>query len=116
MARTRNRSVTKRRHKKVLKAAKGYWGARRKLFKTARETVDRAMVYATIHRRLKKRDFRTLWNARISAGVRDNGLSYSRFVNGLKKANIKLNRKVLSEIAQNDKFAFTQLVQIAKET
>jgi large subunit ribosomal protein L20 len=113
MARTSNAPVTKRRHNKVLKAAKGYYGGRRRLYRSARESVRRAWAFATEHRRLKKRDFRTLWNARISAGTRLNGVSYSQFMGGLKKANVRLNRKVLSEIAQDDMPTFQELIKIA---
>jgi len=115
MARARNAPYTKRRHKKVLKAAKGYFGARRKLYKMAKETLERAWIFATIHRRRKKREFRALWNARISAEARQNGINYSRFMHGLKRAQVKINRKMLSEIAQIDKPAFKQLVKIAKK-
>ena len=102
-------------HKKVLKLAKGYYGGKSKLFKTANESVVRALRNAYVGRRLKKRDFRKLWIARINAATRINGLSYSRFMNGIKLAGIDLNRKVLSEIAINDPQAFTQLVETAKK-
>jgi large subunit ribosomal protein L20 len=115
MARTTHSPVSKRRHKKFLKAAKGYVGARHRLYTTARETVERAWEYATEHRKLKKRDFRTLWTTRISAGVRLNDMSYSKFMGGLKRAKIALNRKVLSELAQNDMPAFQELIKIAKQ-
>jgi len=114
MARTRNVPVTRRRHRKYLKAAKGYFGGRSRLYRTAREAVNRALAYATVHRRLKKRDFRTLWTTRISAAVREKGLSYSKFMDGLKKSKIQLDRKSLSEIAQTDSAAFEELIKIAK--
>lgn len=114
MARTTNGPQTKRRHKKFLKSAKGYFGGRSRLYRVARETVMRAMAFSTTHRRLKKRDFRTLWITRITAAVRANGLSYSKFMNGLKKANVLLDRKSLSQIAQQDPKAFQELVAVAK--
>lgn len=114
MARARNVPATRRRHKKYLKAAKGYFGGRRRLYRSARESVKRAWAYATKHRRRKKREFRQLWNARISAEARENGITYSRFMNGLKKAKVGLNRKSLAELAQTDKTAFKELVELAK--
>ncbi len=114
MSRARSVLATKRRHKRFLKAAKGYFGGRSKQYRVARQTVERAWAFATAHRRLKKRDFRTLWIARISAAVRANGLTYSRFMNALRRGNIQLNRKSLSELAQTDKEAFAQLIQVAK--
>lgn len=114
MARVRNVPATRRRHKRYLKAAKGYFSGRSKLYRRARETVERGWAFATIHRRHKKRDFRALWNARISAEARDNDISYSRFMSGLRKSSIQLNRKSLSEIAATDKKTFKALVEIAK--
>lgn len=114
MGRTTNVPVTKARHNKFLKLAKGYWGGRSKLYKHARTTVNRAMAYATKHRRLKKRDFRALWITRITAAVRANDFSYSRFIDGLKKADVALDRKSLSEIAQYDEVAFSKLINLAK--
>ena len=114
MARVKSVPVTRRRHKKVLKAAKGFFGGRRRLYRSAKESVKRAWAYATKHRRRKKREFRQLWNARISAASRENGMTYSRFVSGLKKSNVRLNRKSLSELAQTDKAAFKELVELAK--
>jgi large subunit ribosomal protein L20 len=102
-------------HKKILKLAKGYYGGKSKLFKTANEIVIRALRNAYVGRRLKKRDFRKLWIARINAATRINGLSYSRFINGIKLAGIDLNRKMLSEIAINDPKAFSELVEAAKK-
>lgn len=102
-------------HKKVLDQAKGYYGARSKIFRVAKQAVTKAGQYAYRDRRQRKRQFRALWIARINAGARDNGLSYSVFMNGLKKANIEIDRKVLSDIAIFDKPAFTALVEKAKE-
>ena len=99
---------------KILKSAKGYWGSKSKLYRVAREAVMKSGQYAYIGRKLKKRDFRTLWIARINAACRLNDISYSRFMNGLKKSNITLNRKVLAELAVNDASAFASLVATAK--
>ena len=107
-------STTQENHKKVLKLAKGYYGGKSRLFKTANESVIRALRNAYVGRRLKKRDFRRLWIARINAATRMNGLSYSRFMNGIKLAGIDMNRKMLSEIAINDPKAFANLVETAK--
>ncbi len=101
--------------KRVLKSAKGYYGARSKLLRSARDTVVRAGVYAFRDRRARKRDFRSLWITRITAACRSRGIGYARFINGLKRAAIALNRKMLSEIAIADPAAFDLLVQIAKE-
>lgn len=114
MARVKRAVNARKNHKKVLKLAKGYYGGKSKLFKTANETVIRALWNSYVGRRLKKRDFRKLWITRINAGVREHGLSYSRFIYGLKVANININRKMLSEMAINDKAAFGELVNIAK--
>ncbi|MGB4588603.1 MAG: 50S ribosomal protein L20 [Clostridiaceae bacterium] len=114
MARVKRGLNAHKNHKKVLKLAKGYYGGKSKLFKTANETVMRAMRNAYIGRKLKKRDFRSLWIARINAAARLNGLSYSRFMNGLKLAGVDINRKMLSEIAIYDPQAFTALVETAK--
>ena len=102
-------------HKKVLDKAKGYYGARSKVFRVAKQAVTKAGQYAYRDRRQRKRQFRALWIARINAAARENGLSYSVFMNGLKKANIEIDRKVLSDIAIFDKPAFTALVEKAKE-
>ncbi|GLC28713.1 50S ribosomal protein L20 [Clostridium omnivorum] len=115
MARVKRAMNARKYHKKVLKLAKGYYGGKSKLFKTANETVVRALRNAYVGRKLKKRDFRKLWIARINAGARQNGLSYSRFMNGIKLAGIDINRKMLSEIAINDPKAFAELVEIAKK-
>lgn len=103
-----------RRHKKYLKMAKGYRGARSKLYRTARETVERALCYAYRDRKQRKREFRKLWIMRINAGAREHGLSYSRFMRGLDLAGVELNRKVLADMAVREKAAFAQLVEMAK--
>jgi large subunit ribosomal protein L20 len=110
MPRIKRGPLTRRRHKRILKQAKGYVGGRSRLFKTAKETVMRAGNYAYRHRRLRKRDFRRLWIARINAAARLNGLNYSRLMGGLKKADIRVNRKMLAEIAVSDPQAFQELM------
>lgn len=115
MARIKGAMHTRKRHKKVLKLAKGYRGGRSRLFRTANEAVMKAMSNAYIGRKLKKRDFRQLWIARINAAARANGMNYSTMMNGLKKAGISINRKMLAEIAVSDAAAFTALVEKAKE-
>lgn len=114
MARIKGAMMTRKRRNKVLKLAKGYWGGKSKLFKTAKEAVMKSGQYAYIGRKQKKRNFRSLWITRISAGCKINGMNYSTFMNGLKKANCTLNRKMLSEIAINDADGFTALVEKAK--
>ena len=114
MARVKGAMATRKRRNKTLKLAKGYWGAKSKHFKMAKEAVMKSGNYAYIGRRLKKRDFRKLWITRISAACKMNGMNYSTFMNGLKKAGITLNRKMLSEIAIADKEAFAKLVEQAK--
>ena len=114
MARVKGAMATRKRRNKVLKLAKGYWGAKSKHFKMAKEAVMKSGNYAYIGRRLKKRDFRKLWITRISAACKMNGMNYSTFINGLKKAGIDLNRKMLSEIAIADPQGFTALVEKAK--
>ena len=114
MARVKGAMATRKRRNKTLKLAKGYWGGKSKLFKTAKEAVMKSGQYAYIGRRQKKRDFRKLWITRISAACKMNGINYSQFMIGLKKANITLNRKMLSEIAIHDAAAFTALVEKAK--
>lgn len=110
------RGVTKRaRHKKILKLAKGYFGSKSKLFRPANEQVLKSLAYAYAHRRKKKGDFRRLWITRINAGCRLNGLSYSRFINGLKIAGVNINRKVLSDMAINDAETFAKLTEVAKQ-
>ena len=113
MARVKGALATRKRRKKVLKLAKGYWGAKSKHFKMAKEAVMKSGNYAYIGRKQKKRDFRRLWITRISAGCKANGINYSTFMNGLKKAGITLNRKMLSEIAIADAAGFTALVEKA---
>jgi len=114
MARIKGAVNAKKKHKKVLKLAKGYYGMKSKIFRCANPAVMRALRSAYIGRKLRKRDFRKLWIARINAGTRVNGLSYSKFINGLKKANIDINRKMLSEMAIHDAEGFAQLVEVAK--
>ena len=114
MARVKGALATRKRRKKTLKLAKGYWGGKSKLFKTAKEAVMKSGQYAYIGRRLKKRDFRQLWITRISAACKSNGMNYSTFMNGLKKAGITINRKMLSEMAIHDKAAFSALVELSK--
>lgn len=110
------RGVTgRRRHKKILKLARGHRGARSRTFKAANESVLKALFYARRDRRAKKRDFRQLWIARINAAARSNGITYSRFMNGLKQAGVGVNRKMLAEIAIHDDKAFSDLVALAKE-
>ena len=104
----------RRRRRKFLKRAKGFVGGRRKLYRTARETVQRALAFATRDRRDTKSVFRKIWITRISAGAKANGITYSRLINGLKKAKIELDRKVLSDLALNDKKVFSELVSLAK--
>jgi large subunit ribosomal protein L20 len=106
--------VSRKRHKKILKLSKGYWGGRGKQFRKARETVDRAFVFAYRDRKARKRDFRMLWIARINAAARLEGLSYSQFIYGLKKANIEMDRKILADMAVNDPASFNRLASISK--
>ena len=115
MARVKNGAVTKARHKKVLKEAKGYFGSKHRLYKTAKEQLMHSGQYAFRDRKQKKRDFRKLWITRINAACRQNDISYSRFIEGLTKAGVEINRKMLSEIAINDPKAFTELVKTAKD-
>jgi len=106
--------MTRKRRNKILKLAKGYWGAKSKHYKMANEQVMKSLQYAYVGRRLKKRDFRQLWIARISAACKLNGMNYSTFMHGLKLADVEINRKMLAELAVNDKAAFTQLTELAK--
>ena len=115
MARVKNGAVTKARHKKVLKAAKGYFGSKHRLYKTAKEQLMHSGQYAFRDRKQKKRDFRKLWITRINAACRQNEISYSRFIEGLTKAGVEINRKMLSEIAINDPKMFSELVKIARD-
>ena len=114
MARVKGALATRKRRNKTLKLAKGYWGGKSRLFKTAKEAVMKSGQYAYVGRRLKKRDFRRLWITRISAACKMNGMNYSTFMNGLKEANVTLNGKMLSEIAVNDAAGFTALTEKAK--
>ena len=114
MARVKGAMMTRKRRNKVLKMAKGYWGAKSKQYRAASEQVARSLRYAFKGRKLRKRDFRSLWITRINAAARLNGMSYSTFINGLKKHNITVNRKILADLAVNDAAAFTKLVEIAK--
>ena len=115
MARVKNGAVTKARHKKVLKAAKGYFGSKHRLYKTAKEQLMHSGQYAFRDRKQKKREFRKLWITRINAACRMNEISYSRFIEGLTKAGVEVNRKMLSEIAINDPKMFTELVKVARD-
>ena len=114
MARIKFAKVTRARRRKVLKAARGYWGAKSKHFKMAKQAVMKSGNYAFVGRKLKKRDFRRLWITRISAQAKACGMNYSTFMNGLKKAGVELNRKMLAELAVNDKAAFAALAEQAK--
>ena len=114
MPRATNAPASRRRRKRRLKQARGFYGSRSKLYRQATEAVDRAMRLATIHRKLKKRDYRSLWIVRLSAACRLNGITYSRFIEGLTKAHVALNRKMLSEIAIHDPDGFAKIVVQAK--
>ena len=114
MARVKRGVEARRRHKKILKQAKGYYGARSRVFRVAKQAVIKAGQYAYRDRRQRKRQFRQLWIARINAAARQNGISYSKFINGLKKASVEIDRKILADIAVFDKVAFTALVEKAK--
>jgi large subunit ribosomal protein L20 len=113
MARVKTARITRKKHKKVLKMAKGYYGAKSVRFRMAKQAVMKSLQYAYVGRKLKKRDFRKLWIARINAAARANGVNYSTLINGLKKAEININRKMLAEMAVNDPAAFTELVKAA---
>ena len=115
MARIKRAVNAHKKRRKVLKLAKGYWGAKSKQYRTASEPVRRSLRYAYEGRKMRKRDFRRLWIARITAAARLNGMSYSTFISGLKKKNIEVNRKMLADLAVNDPAAFAQLVEMAKE-
>ena len=114
MARVKRGVVARRRHKKILKQAKGYYGARSRVFRVAKQAVIKAQQYAYRDRRNRKRAFRALWISRINAGARANGLSYSRLIAGLKKANVEIDRKVLADLAMNEQQAFSAVVEKAK--
>ena len=116
MARVKRGVIAHRRHKKILKLAKGYYGARSRVFRVAKQAVTKAGQYAYRDRRQRKRQFRALWIARINAGARANGLTYSRFISGLKKAHIDLDRKVMADLAVHEKEAFSAIVERAKES
>ena len=115
MPRVKRGVTARKRHKKILKLAKGYYGAKSKLFRPANQQVLKSLSFAYAHRKKRKSDFRKLWIARINAAARLNGLSYSRFINGLKKAGIEINRKMLADLAVNDSKAFAELADKAKE-
>ena len=115
MPRVKRGVVARKRHKKILKQAKGYYGARSRVFRVAKQAVIKAAQYAYRDRRTKKRDFRKLWIVRINAACREAGMSYSQFINGLKKANIELDRKVIAQLAVDDKPAFNSLIEKAKQ-
>lgn len=115
MARVKRGVTARKRHKKVLKQAKGYYGAKSKLYRVANQAVMKSLSYAYVGRKQRKRQFRRMWITRINAAARANGMNYSTFINGLKKANIEINRKMLSEMAVNDPEGFAKLVEIAKE-
>ena len=115
MARVKRGVTTHRRHKKILRQAKGYYGNRSKIYRVANQAVMRSLQYAYAHRRLRKRDFRKLCIARINAACRMNDMSYSRFINGLSKAGVAINRKVLADLAVTDAKAFSDLVEVAKK-
>lgn len=114
MSRSTNAPASRERRRKRLELAKGFYGGRSKRFRTATEAVDHARRYATVHRKLRKRDYRSLWIVRINAAVRPEGLTYSRFIEGLNKAGVALNRKILADIAVNDPAAFAEIVKAAK--
>ena len=115
MARVKGAMMTRKRRKKIIKLAKGYWGTKSTHYKMANQQVMKSLKYAYVGRRLKKRDFRQLWITRISAAAKLNGINYSQLMHGLKLANIDINRKMLAEMAVNDKAAFTSLVETAKK-
>ena len=115
MARIKGAMMTRKRRKKIIKLAKGYWGNKKNHFKVANEQVMKSLRYAYVGRKLKKRDFRRLWISRINAACKMNGINYSRFMNGLKKSGIEMNRKALSELAITDAEAFKVLVETAKK-
>ncbi|WP_297392974.1 50S ribosomal protein L20 [uncultured Peptoniphilus sp.] len=114
MARVKRGVNAKKRHNNILKQAKGYFGAKSKLFRIANQAVMKSLNYSYIGRKQRKRDFRKLWITRINAAARINGMSYSKFISGLKKANVNINRKMLSEMAINDPAGFAKLVEVAK--
>lgn len=115
MARVKSAIITRKKHKKVLKQAKGYFGAKSIRFRNAKQAVMKSLAYAYVGRKDKKSNFRKLWIARINAGARQNGTTYSKLIAGLKKANVTINRKMLAELAINDEKAFTKIAEIAKK-
>ena len=115
MARVKTARITKKKHKKILKQAKGYFGAKSIRFRNARQAVLKSLSYSYVGRKDKKSNFRKLWIAGINAGARQNGLTYSKMISGLKKANVSINRKMLAELAVNDEKAFAELAKIAKK-
>ena len=115
MARVKGAMMTRKRRNKVLRLAKSYWGSKSTHFKMAKQAVKKSQTYAYVGRKLKKRDFRRLWITRINAAARLNGMSYSTFINGLKKQNIEVNRKMLADLAVNDAAGFAKLVELAKK-
>ena len=115
MPRVKRGVTTHKRHKKILKLAKGYFGAKHRLFRPANEQVLKSLSYAYAHRKARKRDFRKLWITRINAAARMNGMSYSKLINGLKLAGVDINRKILADLAVHDMASFTKLVDVAKE-
>ncbi len=115
MSRVKNSVATRKRRKKILKLAKGYYGAKSKLFRVANQQVMKSLDYAYRDRKARQRDFRKLWITRINAAARENGLSYSKFINGLKKAGVEVNRKMLADLAVNDPAGFSAMVDAARE-
>ena len=115
MARVKTARITRKKHKKVLKQAKGYFGAKRYRFRNANQAVLKSLSYAYVGRKDKKGDFRKLWIARINAGARMNGTTYSKMINGLKKAGVSINRKMLADLAITDEKAFAQLAELSKK-
>ncbi|NLV17122.1 MAG: 50S ribosomal protein L20 [Syntrophomonadaceae bacterium] len=114
MARVKRGTIVRRRHNKILKLAKGYRGGKSKLYRVANQQVMKSLNYAYVHRRLKKRDFRRLWIARINAAARNNGITYSKMICGLRVAGVEINRKVLADLAISDPQAFSELTELAK--
>jgi large subunit ribosomal protein L20 len=115
MARVKHAPASRRRRKRILKKAKGQYGARSRLYRTAKESVARAMAYSYRDRKVRKRDFRSLWIIRINAACKEGGISYSRFINGLKKAKASIDRKMLADLAVNDRIGFGKLVEASKK-
>lgn len=114
MPRVKGGTTSRKRHKKIMKLAKGFVGGRRKLYRQARETVEKGLAYAYRDRKVRKRDFRGLWTIRINAAARSNGISYSALINGLKKAGVALDRKILADLAVHDPGAFSEVAQLAQ--